>query len=112
MQKTKIIKILKPLRNIWLFHFLWRIFVASKNFNKKYTQIIVWGIRSKEDTNYTYDLTDTNILYLAHTIAIITNKNHKEILSYINEARNDNELKDYIIKKTKNSKYRKCGSAV
>lgn len=65
---------LKPLRNIWLFHFAWRIFSASRNFNKKYAQIIVWGIQSREDTNHTYDLTDSNILYLAHTIAIITKK--------------------------------------
>jgi predicted O-methyltransferase YrrM len=97
--------ILKPLRNVRVLNFFRRIFNASNHFNKKYLKILIWGFESKEDTNYTYDLTEDNILYLAHTISIVTKNDFNKILSYINEARNDSKLKNYILKKIKRSKY-------
>jgi len=72
-------------------------------YNKKYIQILKWGIRSKETANYTYDLTEGNLLYLAQTIAIVTRVDSKKILDYINEARNNEELKQHIINATMKS---------
>ena len=34
---------------------------ATKYFNNKYFQILRWTLNSREDTNYTYDLTDQNL---------------------------------------------------
>jgi len=100
-------KILRFLKKIWLLNFIRRTYFASKYFNKKYFQILKWGFKSKEDTNYTFHLTNENISLLAHTIAVATQKKYSEILSYINEAEADTELKNYIIEATKNSNFRK-----
>ena len=94
------------LKKIWFLNFLRRIFKATKLYNKKYVQILKWGIKSREDTNFTYDLTDTNILFLAQTVSVVTQKDAKEILGYINEARNDSFLKETIINAIKKSSFR------
>jgi len=98
--------ILRFLKKIWFLNFLRRIFKATKLYNKKYVQILKWGIKSREDTNFTYDLTDTNILFLAQTVSVVTQKDAKEILGYINEARNDSFLKETIINAIKKSSFR------
>jgi hypothetical protein len=98
--------ILRFLQKIWVLRFLRRIYHASRYFNKKYCEILKWGFRSKEDTNYTYDLREPNIIYLSQIIAHITGKNQDLILGYINEARNDRELKEHIVKETLKSKFR------
>lgn len=94
------------LQKIWLFRFLKRIYHASRYFNKKYCEILRWGLRSKEDTNYTYDLGEPNIIYLSQIIAHITGKSQDLILGYINEARCDRELKEHIVNETLKSKFR------
>lgn len=98
--------ILRFLKKIWFLNFIRRTFKATKLFNKKYVQILKWGIKSREDTNFTYDLTETNILFLAQTISVVTQKDYKVILQYINEARNDTTLKETIINAIKNSNFR------
>jgi hypothetical protein len=95
------------LKRIQIFNFLYRIYFASTYFNKKYWQIFKWGFTSNENNNFTYDLTDENLLYLAHTIGIVLNKKPEEIKTYINELNNDSELKDHIIRATSNSKLKK-----
>ena len=72
-------------------------------YNKKYIQILKWGVRSRETANYTYDLTERNILYLAQTISVITGVDSKKIIEYINEARNNEHLKEHIISATMKS---------
>lgn len=99
--------ILLPLKNIWLLNFLNRISYATTYYNKKYYQILKWGVSSKEDTNYTYSLTSKNILYLVHNISIITNVDYKKVLGYINEIEEDDYLKKFIIESTKKSPYKK-----
>lgn len=99
-------KKLKNLKKIWFLNFLNRIWCASKYFNKKYIQILIWGIKSKEDTNYTYDLSEENIICLAQTISVVTQKKHDLILQYINEARNDKFLMESIINTAKKSPFR------
>jgi predicted O-methyltransferase YrrM len=69
-------------------------------YNKKYVQILKWGLNSRENANYTYDLTESNLLYLAQTISVVTQTDSKKIIEYINEARNNKELKDHIITET------------
>ena len=99
--------ILRTLKNIWFFSFLRRVFLASRYTKKNYTQIFQWALKSNEYTNFTYDLTDTNILYMASTIAVVTKNNVNTIIQYINEAREDQELKNHIIHEIKNSPFRK-----
>ncbi len=97
-------KLLKrKLKRIWLLNFFRRIYFATKYFNYKYIQILKWGINSKQDTNFTYDITEENVMYLAFLVSLVTNKDYKTIIDYINEAKNDIELKNQIIKQIKNS---------
>lgn len=100
---TKIYPVLAYIRKTKIINYFPRIFNAMSYYNKKYLQIINWGFSSNEDTNYTYDLTEDNLIYLAHTISIVCNKPFEIIMSFINEARNNKELSDFVIHKTKNS---------
>ena len=58
-----------------------RVFYAMSYYNKKYVEILKWGIKSKENANYTYDLTAGNILYLAQTVAVVTGVDSKKLLN-------------------------------
>jgi len=80
-----------------------RVLYAMSYYNKKYIQILKWGMRSRETANYTYDLTEQNILYLAQTISVVTRIDSKKIIEYINEARNNEQLKEHIIGATMKS---------
>ncbi|MBL1213493.1 MAG: class I SAM-dependent methyltransferase [Ignavibacteriae bacterium] len=98
---------LRKIRRLWLFNFFSRVIYATTYFNKKYLQILKWGFKSKEYTNYTYELTEGNIANLAHIVSVVTNEDYKKTLGYINEARNDDKLKSYIIEQTQKSKMKK-----
>ena len=80
-----------------------RVFYAMSYYNKKYVQILKWGVHSRENANYTYDLTDGNLLYLAQAVSVVTRVDSKKIMEYINEARNNRQLKDHIINITMKS---------
>jgi hypothetical protein len=80
-----------------------RVLYAMSYYNKKYIQILKWGVNSKENANYTYDLTESNIFYLAQTISVVTQVDSSKIIEYINEARNNKKLKDHIISETMKS---------
>lgn len=87
--------------------FLRRAFKAAavrrerKNFALGYfkpslRRIDTWLDESNERTNFTYDLTDINLRYLALTISAVTGVPFDEIEAYIHEARNDRELVDHV----------------
>ena len=83
-----------------------RVLYAMSYYNKKYIQILKWGMRSRETANYTYDLTEQNILYLAQTISVVTRIDSKKIIEYINAARNNEQLKEHIISATMKSPHK------
>jgi hypothetical protein len=82
-----------------------RIYNASKYYNKKYWQILKWGFKSKEESNYTYELAPCNKQYLASTISVVTRVDRTVILNYIEEAESDTFLKETIITAIKNSSF-------
>ncbi len=82
-----------------------RLFMASRYYNHKYVQISKWLVSSKEDTNYTYALTEENMQYLAAMISVITHTPHEEVYSYMLEAQEDQSLKAYISQKISTSKH-------
>lgn len=99
-------KVLRFLKRIWFLQFLRRIYHASKYFNGKYWEILKWGFRSKEDTNYTFELDDTNLAYLAQTIAHVTNQELTAVQGFINEAINDKDLSEHILRETAASEFK------
>ena len=90
-------KILGILKRVWILSFFRRLYVASRYFNKKYLQIVKWGFRSREYTNFTYHLSEDNLGYLAHTIAVVTKLGYDQIMSYMEELQSDKELQDTIL---------------
>ena len=58
--------------------------------------VALWLLRSREDTNYTYDLTPQNKLYLAHLIAVVTTRPVAEIKGFISEIESDAQLRDHL----------------
>jgi hypothetical protein len=100
-------RILRALKKIWILNFFRRLHIASRYFNKKYVQIVKWGFSSREDTNFTYDLTPDNISYLAHTISVVTKLPYTESMGYLLEVQSDSTLKETILSALKNSKERR-----
>lgn len=90
-------KILRLLKRIWILNFFRRIYSASRYFKGNYFEILKWGFRSREDTNFTYHLTADNISYLAHTVAVVTKTDYSLILKYMDEAQSDETLRDTIL---------------
>ena len=82
-----------------------RFFLALRQ-GKPLWRTLVWVVASREDTNYTYDIADRSIQYLAHAISIVTGAPAEEAQNYIREAQSDNALKVHIIKSLGEGPYR------
>lgn len=98
---------LRILKNIWIFNAIRRFFNATRYFNKKYWQILRWIFTSREDTNFTYDLSEKSLRYLTHLISIVTGAEIPLVMSYFEEVKNDQLLQETIIEATRNSPYRR-----
>jgi predicted O-methyltransferase YrrM len=59
-------------------------------------KIGIWLVTSREDTNFTYDLTSVNLQYLAHMIAVTTGCSHSLICAYMDEVRSDSALHEHV----------------
>ena len=73
-----------------------RLKAASPYFLQYGKELVRWLIRSKEYTNFTYDLTELNKAYLACFIATITGADQQEALRYIKELETDDELRTHV----------------
>ena len=96
----------KTLKNILFIRRIWDFYMATKYFNSKYIKILLWSFKSKEDTNFTYELSEKNLMYLACTVASIFKLETKVCLYYIKEINNDIKLKDFIEQEIKKSKFK------
>lgn len=65
-----------------------------------------WIFASREESNFTYDLEDDNLLYLAHTLAFATGKSVQEARTYIEELRNDEQLGAQLLSSMRASAFR------
>ncbi len=59
-----------------------------------------WSLTSREDTNFTYQLSRSNIRHLAHAIAAATGATAGEALRYLDEAEQDEDLRKHVIDST------------
>lgn len=96
----------KVLKKILFIRRAWDFLLATKYFNKKYFQIFKWTLSSKEDTNFTYDLTDKNNLELLKTIESCLNVPFEQLKKYLDEILNDHDLKEFIRKKINTSDFK------
>jgi hypothetical protein len=65
-----------------------------------------WSVTSKEESNFTYHLTPENLLYLAHTLSVVTGCSVELAQTYIREIREDRELAQYVEGQALSSKFR------
>lgn len=73
-----------------------RIKILYQYFHGLLFKIIKWLLKSKETTNFTYDLEESNKRYLASMIADILNVKYEKVMMYIHEIEDDAELKQHI----------------
>lgn len=76
--------------------FLYRCSIAFNYIIHPFGETIRWLFRSKETTNFTYEITPSNKHYLAALIADVVKKPYEEILGYIVELEHNAELKSHI----------------
>ena len=76
--------------------FLLRAKIAFMYLVRPAKELIVWLFRSKEFTNFTYDLSDLNKRYLISLIASIMGRSFQEIAQYLAEVENDLALRTHI----------------
>lgn len=62
-----------------------------------------WLVKSREHTNYTYDLTPRNRDHLAWWVAQITGTDVKTVRGYLRELDEDDELRDHVLAETARS---------
>jgi hypothetical protein len=73
--------------------FVWRSFSSAT----------AWLFKSKETTNYTYDLTKRNLAHLASFVAVTARCSFEEAESYIGELLADSELAEHVVRRTRES---------
>lgn len=62
-----------------------------------------WLFSSREHTNFTYDLTDLNLRYMARFLAVVCGCKPSDMEKYIREILSDDQLREHIALRTKNS---------
>jgi hypothetical protein len=80
--------------------FVWRVRMVVQPLWSSIRQSAVWLFRSKETTNFTYELTALNRRYLASLIAEITGRQYHEIARYMDELETNVELRAHIRART------------
>ena len=76
---------------------------ALRYFVPGIARVMRWTFTSREFANYTYDLTETNLSCLAHTISVATGVDHSLARAYLLEIQTDNSLREHVRKLTASS---------
>lgn len=87
-----------------LLFFLYRAKIAFGYLYKVVFKVIKWLIKSNETTNFTYDLEERNMQYLAYLVSETANITINEAIGYMDEILNDKELAQHIASETALSK--------
>lgn len=83
-----------------------RLWFAFSYHVPKLRNLLVWVVRSREGTNLTYELTEDNLDYLAHTVSLAAGIGFEAARAYIEEARADLALRDHVVRTTAQSDFR------
>jgi predicted O-methyltransferase YrrM len=70
---------------------------------RTWTSATAWLFRSRETTNFTYDLTERNVAHLVEFVAVVTRRPSTEIAGYVQELLEDETLATHIVQRTKES---------
>src|ERR1700691_973200 len=81
----------------------YRARVALGYYRAPLANLLRWIFKSRETSNFTYDLTDMNQRYLAALIAQVAGTTSGVIMGYFEEIKGDSALKRHITEATKRS---------
>jgi len=70
--------------------------LALTYFESRLKNIDRWLSDSRETTNFTYDLEELNLKYLASVLSVVTGQDESVISGYISEILNDNSFKEHV----------------
>ncbi|WNZ47625.1 hypothetical protein Q2T42_07245 [Leptolyngbya boryana CZ1] len=84
---------------------IYRASLASRYMMAPVVNLFKWLVKSKETTNLTYDLEQSNKLYLAALIADVMGLRFEQICGYIQELEEDKELNQHLQNAIKKSDY-------
>jgi len=74
-----------------------RFLIAFRHLAPKLSELVKWVFTSKEDTNFTYQLSERNIRELASTIATIAETTPDDVMRLIREPLEDAALCQHVI---------------
>lgn len=77
--------------------------MARSYYRPKIKQLNKWVLKSRETSNFTYKLTDRNLLYLAQTCSLVSGQSVQQCLDYMKEIANNEEIKKHVDKYTSQS---------
>ena len=86
-------------------HFEDRLHRALSYSRPALLESVQWLFSSRENTNYTYDITDRNKLYIASMCAVATGISVSTLQGYIDELDQDQQLRDHIRHTTENASF-------
>ena len=84
---------------------IYRAKIAFSHLTSLIINILQWLFKSKETTNFTYDLEDGNKKYLAYLISEVTKISSDDAQKYMQEILENTELKEHIESAISNSSY-------
>ena len=79
--------------------------MVLKRFGSFSKKLLLWLFRSREYTNFTYDLSPLNKKYLASFVADVAGIEVEVAEKYLQELESDKELKQHILEETQKSDY-------
>lgn len=62
----------------------------------QFRKIVQWTIKSRETTNFSYDLSDRNKQYLAWFVSVVTQSDKNQVVRYFTEFENDSGLRSHV----------------
>lgn len=77
-----------------------RLWVALRHAAVPLASVLPWLARSRENTNFTYDLTQRNRRHLAAAIASVLGRPYGEIRGYLDEIEGDAALRAHVASRT------------
>lgn len=74
-----------------------RFLLAMSYYTPALARIFSWTFRSREFTNFTYDISEEGLRYAAHALSIVTGLSVKQLSAYMTELQSDVELKEHVV---------------
>ncbi|MBY0471659.1 class I SAM-dependent methyltransferase [bacterium] len=80
-----------------MYYMPYRLRFALSYFRGPIWDVFLWLFRSRETANFSYDLDEMNVSYLASFISTVTGAKHQDARAYLDEVLADRDLKAHLV---------------